>query len=119
MLGLDVMLDAEERRQKRQPSDDCRRSISQTRMSRQGRGGFPSTQSLLLSRWLVVWTVRDVSAIANNPGLVEAVTSANRQYKQLDDQAIRSKQEAVLLLCRPVNRRVPSLAAAPVRRAPR
>lgn len=40
-------------------------------------------------------TVRDVSAIANNPGLVEAVTSANRQYKQLDDQAIRSKQDAV------------------------
>jgi hypothetical protein len=40
-------------------------------------------------------TVRDVSAIANNPGLVEVVTSANRQYKQLDDQAIRSKQDAV------------------------
>ena len=40
-------------------------------------------------------TVRDVSAIANNPDLVRAVTSANRQYEQLDDQAIRSKQDAV------------------------
>ena len=39
--------------------------------------------------------VRDVGAIANSPDLVQAVTSANRQYDRLDEGAIRSKQDAV------------------------
>lgn len=39
--------------------------------------------------------VRDVSAIANNADLMRAVTSANHRYDRLDEEAIRSKQDAV------------------------
>jgi hypothetical protein len=39
--------------------------------------------------------VRDVSAIANTPDLIQAVTSANRQYDRLEEGTIRTKQEAV------------------------
>jgi Cache domain len=39
--------------------------------------------------------VRDVSAIANNPDVVRAIASANRQYDRLDENAIRDKQAAV------------------------
>jgi len=35
--------------------------------------------------------VRDVSVIANAPGPVEAVASANRQYEHLSEEAIRAK----------------------------
>lgn len=39
--------------------------------------------------------VRDVSVIANNPSLVQAVTSANRQYERLSEDSARSKAEAI------------------------
>ena len=39
--------------------------------------------------------VRDVGAIANNPTLVQAVASTNRQYDRLSEEAIRNKQDAV------------------------
>src|SRR5271167_4968968 len=35
--------------------------------------------------------VRDVSVIANNPSLVQAVISANHQYERLSDDAVMSK----------------------------
>ncbi|MGB8011669.1 MAG: cache domain-containing protein [Terriglobales bacterium] len=38
--------------------------------------------------------VRDVSVIANNPSFVQAVSSANRQYERLSDDAVMSKLEA-------------------------
>jgi len=38
--------------------------------------------------------VRDVSIIANNPTVVQAVTSANHQYERLSDDAVMSKLEA-------------------------
>jgi len=38
--------------------------------------------------------VRDVSVIANNPTLVQAVTSANHQYERLSDDAVRGKVAA-------------------------
>jgi len=39
--------------------------------------------------------VRDVSAIANNPNLVQAVASANRQYDRLEAEAVHNKIDAV------------------------
>jgi hypothetical protein len=39
--------------------------------------------------------VRDVSAIANNPNLVQAVASANRQYGRLEAEAVHTKIDAV------------------------
>jgi hypothetical protein len=39
--------------------------------------------------------VRDVSVIANNPGLVQAVVSANHQYERLSEDAVVSKDEAI------------------------
>ncbi|MGC2193768.1 MAG: cache domain-containing protein [Terriglobales bacterium] len=39
--------------------------------------------------------VRDVSAIANNPSLVQAVASANRQYDRLDSEAVHNKVDAI------------------------
>lgn len=39
--------------------------------------------------------VRDVSVIANNPSLMQAVTSANRQYERLSEDAVRTKVEAI------------------------
>jgi hypothetical protein len=39
--------------------------------------------------------VRDVSVIANNPILVQSVTSANRQYERLSEDAVRSKVETI------------------------
>ena len=41
--------------------------------------------------------VRDVSVIANNPSLVQTVTSANHQYERLSDDAVMSKLEATEL----------------------
>lgn len=38
--------------------------------------------------------VRDVSVIANNPSVVQAVVSANHQYERLSDDAVMSKLEA-------------------------
>jgi len=38
--------------------------------------------------------VRDVSVIANNPSLVQAVISANHQYERLSDDAVMSKLAA-------------------------
>jgi hypothetical protein len=38
--------------------------------------------------------VRDVSVIANNPSVVQAVVSANLQYERLSDDAVISKLEA-------------------------
>jgi hypothetical protein len=39
--------------------------------------------------------VKDVSAIANNPTLVQAVASANRRYDRLGEEAIRTKQDEI------------------------
>lgn len=39
--------------------------------------------------------VRDVSVIANIPGPIQAVTSANRQYEHLSEEAIRAKISAI------------------------
>jgi hypothetical protein len=39
--------------------------------------------------------VRDASAIANNPPLLQAVATANRQYEGLSEDAIRTKQDAI------------------------
>jgi len=39
--------------------------------------------------------VRDVSVIANDPILVEAVISANHQYERLSEDAVQSKLEAI------------------------
>jgi hypothetical protein len=39
--------------------------------------------------------VRDVGAIANNPTLLQGVTSANRQYDRLSEDAIRNKQDVI------------------------
>jgi hypothetical protein len=39
--------------------------------------------------------VRDVSAIANDPSLVQAVASANRQYERLDSEAVHSKIDVI------------------------
>ena len=39
--------------------------------------------------------VRDVSVIANNPGLVQAVTAANQQYERLSEDAVLKKVAAV------------------------
>ena len=38
--------------------------------------------------------LRDVSVIANNPSVVQAVVSANHQYERLSDDAVMSKLEA-------------------------
>lgn len=43
----------------------------------------------------VVELVTDVGAIANNLGLVQAVTTANRQYERLSDEAVRGKIDAI------------------------
>jgi len=43
----------------------------------------------------VAGSVRDVSVIANSPGPVEAVTSADRQYEHLSAEAVRAKINAV------------------------
>jgi hypothetical protein len=39
--------------------------------------------------------VNDTGAIANSPSVVQAVTSANRTYEHLSEQAVRSKVEAI------------------------
>ena len=39
--------------------------------------------------------VRDVSAIANDPSLVQAVASANRQYERLDSEAVHNKIDLI------------------------
>lgn len=39
--------------------------------------------------------VRDVGGMANNPTLVQAVASANRQYDRMSEEAIRNKQDAI------------------------
>ena len=39
--------------------------------------------------------VQDVSVIANNPRVVQAVTSANRPYEHLSEEAVRSKVDAI------------------------
>ncbi|MFZ0861735.1 MAG: cache domain-containing protein [Candidatus Sulfotelmatobacter sp.] len=39
--------------------------------------------------------VRDVSVIANTPGPVDAVTSANHQYERLSEEAVRAKIDAI------------------------
>jgi len=39
--------------------------------------------------------VKDVGAIANSPSVVQAVTSANRPYEHLSEQAVRTKVEAI------------------------
>ena len=39
--------------------------------------------------------VRDVSVIANNPSVVQAVVSANHQYERLSGDAVMSKLEAI------------------------
>jgi hypothetical protein len=43
----------------------------------------------------VAGSVRDVSVIANSPGPVEAVTSANRQYENLSAETVRAKVDAI------------------------
>ena len=39
--------------------------------------------------------LRDVSLIANNPGFVQAVGSANHQYEHLSEDAVLARVEAV------------------------
>jgi hypothetical protein len=39
--------------------------------------------------------VRDVSVIANSPGPVQAVTSANRQYERLSEEAVSTKINSI------------------------
>ncbi len=39
--------------------------------------------------------VKDVGAIANSPSVVQAVTSANRPYEHLSEEAVRSKVDAI------------------------
>jgi hypothetical protein len=48
-----------------------------------------------LSSEFIGGLVRDVSAIANNPSLVQAVVSANRQYDRLDGDAVHNKLDAI------------------------
>jgi len=45
----------------------------------------------------IVGSVKDVSVIANNPSLVQAVISANHQYEHLSEDAIGSKLGAIEL----------------------
>jgi len=39
--------------------------------------------------------LRDVSVIANNPGVVQAVVSANRQYERLSEDAVLAKVQTI------------------------
>lgn len=39
--------------------------------------------------------VKDVGAIANSPNVVQAVTSANRPYQHLSEEAVRSKVDSI------------------------
>ncbi len=43
----------------------------------------------------VAGCVRDVSVIANSPNPVQAVTSANRQYDRLSEEAVRTRVDAI------------------------
>jgi len=43
----------------------------------------------------IAGSVRDVSVIANTPGPVQAVISANRQYERLSDEAVSAKVSAI------------------------
>jgi len=43
----------------------------------------------------IAGSVRDVSVIANTPGPVQAVISANRQYEKLSDEAVSAKVSAI------------------------
>ncbi len=47
-----------------------------------------------LTSQFIAGGVRDVSVIANNPSVVQAVVSANHQYERLSDDAVMSKLEA-------------------------
>ena len=47
-----------------------------------------------LTSQFIAGHVRDVSVIANNPNVVQAVVSANHQYERLSDAAVMSKLEA-------------------------
>lgn len=46
-----------------------------------------------LTSQFIAGRLRDVSIIANNPSLVQSVTSANRQYERLSDDTVMSKLE--------------------------
>jgi hypothetical protein len=43
----------------------------------------------------IAGSVRDVSVVANSPTLIQAVISANRQYENLSEEAVRGKAEAI------------------------
>ncbi|MGO9404512.1 MAG: cache domain-containing protein [Terriglobales bacterium] len=47
-----------------------------------------------LTSQFIAGCLRDVSVIANNPSVVQAVVSANHQYERLSDDAVMSKLEA-------------------------
>jgi hypothetical protein len=47
-----------------------------------------------LTSQFIAGGVRDVSLIANNPNVVQAVVSANHQYERLSDDAVMTKLEA-------------------------
>jgi len=48
-----------------------------------------------LTSQFIAGRLRDVSAIANNPSLIQAVISANRQYERLPDDAVLAKISAM------------------------
>jgi hypothetical protein len=52
------------------------------------------TSAEITSRFVAEF-VKDVGAIANTPSIVQAVTSANRSYEHLSEDAVRSKVDAI------------------------
>jgi hypothetical protein len=52
------------------------------------------TSAEITSRFVAEF-VKDVGAIANTPSIVQAVTSANRSYEHLSEDAVRSQVDAI------------------------
>jgi Cache domain len=55
---------------------------------------FVTRSAAELTSQFIAGRVRDVSVIADNPSVVQAVVSANYQYERLSDDAVMSKLEA-------------------------